>query len=95
MPWSVADAHCPPDQELEYRSVKLRLSGLVELLVSHRDNTHMQLTVCARHYKEQALRELYPHIAGLSGLTVEKRYSVIQRAIEMAIDDSRARRSVF
>jgi hypothetical protein len=74
---------------LEFLSVPLRLSGLVELLLSYRDNTFIQLTKCAYWYKEKALRELYPSRKNLGSLDKAMRRSVAQRAIEMVIEDSR------
>lgn len=89
MAWEEHDAHNPPDQMLEFLSVPLRLSGLVELLASYRDNTFIQLTKCAYWYKEKALRELYPSRKNLGSLDRGMRRSVAQRAIEMVIEDSR------
>jgi hypothetical protein len=88
MAYAENDAHSPPDQMLEFLSGPLRLSGLVELLVSYRDNTFIQLTRCAFWYKERALRELYPSRKNLGSLDKAMRRSVAQRAIEMAINDS-------
>lgn len=88
MAYQQNDAHNPPDQTLEFLSVSLRLSGLVELLVSYRDNSFVQLTKCAYWYKERALRELFPVRKNLGSLDKTMRRSVAQRAIEMAIDDS-------
>ena len=88
---NVEDAHHPPNQLIEYLGVPLRLSGLVEMLLSHSENTFTQLLICARYYKERAMRELYPNS---KSLTLEKRRRVARRAIGMAIEDSRSARSV-
>ena len=94
MAWEENDPHNPPNQILEFLSVPVRLSGLVELLISQRDNTFRQLTTCANWYKEQALRELYPSRKNLGSLDKAMRRSVAQRAIEMAINDSRQQSEV-
>jgi hypothetical protein len=94
MSWQANDAHDPPDQVLEFLSVPLRLSSLVEMLVSQRDNTLLQLAKCAHWYRERALRELYPRRKNLGSLNTDMRRVVSQRAIELAIEDSRSSRSV-
>lgn len=91
MPWEQNDPHAWPEQVLEFLSVPLRLAGLVELLAAQRDNTLTLLMQCARCYKERAAQELYP---GKGYLTPSrpKRQAIAQRAIEMAIEDSKAGR---
>ena len=94
MSWQANDAHDPPEQVLEFLSVPLRLSSLIEMLVAQRDNSFAQLAKCAHWYKERALRELYPRRKNLQSLDREMRRAVSQRAIELAIEDSRSGRSV-
>jgi hypothetical protein len=92
MTWQQNDAHTPPDQTLEFLSVPLRLSSLVELLVMERDNTLIQNMRCARWYRERALQEHYP--GKKYPLTREKRRAIAQRAIEMAIEDAKSGRQL-
>lgn len=86
--------HNPPDQALEFLSVSLRLSSLIEMLVAQRDNTLAQLAKCAHWYRERALRELYPRRKNLGSLNTEMRRAVSQRAIELAMEDSRSGKAV-
>ena len=75
---------------LRFHGVDLRLSGLVEMLISQHDNTALQLGQMGRWYKEQALRELYPTRNSLSSTDVCMRRRVAKRAIEMALADCRS-----
>ena len=77
-------------ETLNFYGVDLRLSALLEVLISHRDNTLTQLTKTALWYKERALHELYPSRRSLLSLDRHMRRNVIQRAIDMAMADSRA-----
>ena len=93
----MSDSATRPDQgndslseALNFYGVHLRLSGLLEILISHRDNTLTQLTKTALWYKERALHELYPSRRSLLSLDRDMRRIVIQRAIDMAVADSRA-----
>jgi|GEM_PF-5642855 len=94
MAWKPNHAHDPPDQMLEFLGLQVRLSTLVEMLIAQRDNTLIQIMRCAHWYKEQALHELYPTRKSLGSLDLEMRQAVGQRAIELAIEDSRSGRSV-
>jgi len=93
----MSDSAPRPDQgndsfseALDFYGVDLRLSALLEMLISHRDNTLTQLTKTALWYKERALHELYPSRRSLLSLDRDMRRNVIQRAIEMAVADSSA-----
>jgi hypothetical protein len=83
-----------PDGALNFFGVDLRLSGLRELLISHRDTTTVQLLRCARWYKERALHELYPTRKSLNHLPPEMYRNVLNRAIEVSAGDSHAGRFV-
>ena|SRR5438270_10066421 len=84
------EAHSTPDQTLSFFDVPVRLSGLVEMLVSQRDNTHIQLMRCATWYKRKAMAELYPTRKGGTSLNQEMRQAVSDRAIQMVLEDCRA-----
>jgi hypothetical protein len=84
----------PSVEVLKFLGVDLRLSGLQEFLISHRDTTTQQLLRCARWYKEQAMHELYPARKCLNGLTAEMYRNVLNRAIEASAADSHAGRVV-
>jgi hypothetical protein len=88
------DAHIRPDETLEFFSVQLRLATIIEMLIAQRDNTLIQVTKCAHYYKELALHELYPARKHLGSLDLKMRRAVAQRAIELALEDSRMGRSV-
>ncbi len=85
------DAHHPPNQTLDFYGVDLRLSSIVEIIITQRDNTLRQVLQCACWYKEQARQELYPTRRAIASLEPENRRAILQRAIELAISDSRLR----
>jgi hypothetical protein len=76
------------DQVVKFYGMELRLAAVTELIRSHGENTFFQLGICARYYKEHALKELFPTRRSLQHLTPEQRKSVYGRAIEMAEDDA-------
>ena len=76
-------------ETLEFFEVRLSVPALLEMLVSRRDRTWLQLSRCATWYMTQAQQELYPTRKALSCLTSSMRRSVIERAIEMVLADSK------
>jgi hypothetical protein len=54
------DAHVPPNQTVEFLSVDLRLSTIVETLIMRRDNATAQVSRCVGWYQDKARQELYP-----------------------------------
>ena len=78
----------PADQAVKFHGVELRLAAVTELIRSHGEHTFYQIAICARYYKEQALKELFPTGRTMPRLTREQRKSVYRRAIEMAQDDA-------
>ena len=90
MEWTEDDAHNPPGQTVEFLGIALRVPSLVEMLVSQRDNTLVQLAKCANWYRTRALDELYPRRKNLGSLNSSMRRSVTQRAIEMVVADCKA-----
>ena len=84
----MADTKTPPDQIVNFHSTELRFAAVAELLRSHCGNTYRQIAICARYYKERALKELFPTGRTLPHLPPEQRKSVYRRAIEMAQHDA-------
>ena len=78
-----------PSETLIFLSVELRLSGLMEMLISHFDNTTQQLARCSHWYKERARQKLCPSRKSLTGLSRNMRQKIFDTAIEMATEDSR------
>ncbi len=85
------DAHVTPNQTVEFLSVDLRLSTIVETLIMRRDNTTVQVSRCARWYQDKARQELYPSRRSLISMTRLMRRAVDDLAIEMLITDCRSR----
>ena len=76
------------DQVVKFYGMELGLAAVTELIRSHGENTFYQISICARYYKEQALKELFPTGRTMPHLTREQRKSVYGRAIEMAQHDA-------
>jgi hypothetical protein len=85
------DAHVPASQTVEFLSVDLRLSTIVEMLIMRRDQATVQVSRCAHWYQDNARQELYPTRRSLASMTPSMRRAVAIRAIEMVIADSRSR----
>jgi len=85
------DAHVPPDQTVEFLSVDLRLSTIVETLIMRRDQGTVQVSRCVRWYQDQARQELYPTRKAVASLNPSMHRAVCDRAIELVISDSRSR----
>jgi hypothetical protein len=78
----------PAHPPIKFYAMELRLVAVTELIRSHGENTFFHLAICARFYKEQALKELFPMRRSLQHLTPEQRQSVYRQAIEMAEQDA-------
>jgi len=87
------DAHVPPNQMVEFLSVELRLSTIVETLIMRRDNTTVQVGRCVHWYQDQARQDLYPTRKAMPSVKQLMRRAVCDRAIEMVIADSRSRQT--
>jgi len=68
---------------------ELRLAAISELIRSHGANTYIQVEICARHYKQRALKELFPNRDWISGLRNDQKDAVYSRAIQIAEQDAR------
>ncbi len=85
------DAHVPANRTVEFLSVDLRLSIIVETLAMRRDNATVQVSRCVHWYQDKARQELYPTRRSLTSMTPLMRRAVADRAIEMVIADSKSR----
>ena len=77
-------------QELtvEYRGETLRVNTVIELIRAQEGHQWLALIKCARHYKERAFEELFPHRSSMTFLSVRQRQAVHNRAIELALEDA-------
>ena len=79
----------PVELVVDFRNTSLRLGAISELIRSHHANTYMQIEICARYYKQRALKELFPNRASISGLRSDQKDAVYSRAIQIAEQDAR------
>jgi hypothetical protein len=78
----------PADQAVKFHGTELRLVAVTELIRSHGENNFYHIAICARYYKEEAHKELFPTRKSFPHLTREQRNSIYRRAIEMAEQDA-------
>jgi hypothetical protein len=61
------------DRLLEFNGHTLRLVAVTETTLSQHENTAVQVSMCARCYKEVALAELFPSRNWITNLGIEDR----------------------
>ena len=78
----------PADPVFKFHGMDLRLAAITELIQSQADNVFYQIAICARYFKEEAHKELFPTRKSFPHLSREQRDSIYRRAIEMAEQDA-------
>jgi hypothetical protein len=76
------------DRLLEFNGHTLRLVAVTQTILSQDENTAVQLSMCARFYKEAALTELFPSRNWIPHLAIEDRCAVYGRAIQLVKQDA-------
>jgi hypothetical protein len=76
------------DRLLEFNGHTLRLVAVTETILSQDKNTAVQISMCARFYKEAALAELFPSRNWITHLAIEDRCAVYGRAIQLVKQDA-------
>lgn len=76
------------ERVLKFNRYTLRLVAVTETLRSQDENTAVQISMCARFYKEAAFTELFPSRNWIAQLPIEARRAVYWRAIQLVKKDA-------